>query len=267
MVSSYPPPGQILSVLGIELMWVSEDRLSGAASVDPELLGLDGASPGVAALVPLVDIMAGTLAGKAFSPDWQTTTDVWVHEIQPLEASPITMDMATLRLGKRNLVVRADVYGGGQPVATSTIEFTRISRSASPHTLKNGPSIGESFTIGSGPLLDQGLHDACEFTVVEPGVVELEKSEFVRNSMGTLQGGAAALLAEVAAVSAARTETRPVPRVVDLHYRFLGQTREGPARATATTLRDGNAGATVSVEIVDRSQDDAIVGWAVASVV
>lgn len=266
MANSYPPPGQILSVLGIDLVWDDEDNLRGSSNISPSLLGRNGQAPGVGALVPMVDIMAGTLSGKAFAPDWQTTTDVWIHEIQPLTSGPITMDMSMLRLGKRNLVVRSDVFGGGEAVATSTIEFTRINRSASPHSLDSGPQVGEPFRIGSGPTLDRPLHEACRFITVAPGVIDLEKSDFVRNSMGTLQGGAATLLAEAAALSVVDVEPGSAPRVVDLHYRFLAQTKEGPARATATVLRESAVGATVSIELIDRSAGDNVVGWAVATV-
>ncbi len=261
MGQSYPPPGQILSVLGIDLIWDAGGGLTGRSDIDPSLLALNE-RPGVGALVPLVDIMAGTLSGRLFAPDWQTTTDVWIHEIAPLQNGPITATMTVLRQGKRNLVVRSDVFGDGEPVATATIEFTRINRSASPHNLDKGPEVGEPFRIGSGPLLDRSIHEACAFVAVSPGVVDLEKTDFVRNSMGTLQGGAATLLAEFTAVSA----VDPGARVVDLHYRFLAQTKEGPARATATVVRQSPSMSTVSVEIVDRSADDAIVGWAVATV-
>lgn len=265
MATSYPPPGQILSVLGIDLTWADDGTLSGTSSIDPALLGLNGALPGVGALVPLVDIMAGTLAGRLFAPDWQTTTDVWIHEIAPLQRGQITATMTVLRQGKRNMVVRSDVFGDGEAAATATIEFTRINRSASPHTLEKGPEVGQPFRIGSGPLLNVPIHEACDFVTVSADVVDLEKTDFVRNSMGTLQGGAATLLAEFTAVSAVSAGGVSA-RVVDLHYRFLAQTKEGPARATATMLRQTPASSTVSIEIVDRSAEDTIVGWAVASV-
>ncbi len=261
-MSSYPPPNQILSVYGIDLVWDEEGNLSGTSSVDPKLLGVDGEPCGVGALVPLVDIMAGTLSARAFRPDWQTTTDVWIHEVTPLRSGPIDVSMRVLRQGKRSLVVCSDVFGQGELVATSTVEFTRISRSASPHSIEQGPAVGEPFRLGSGPLLGRPLDEACGFEVVAPGVVMADKSDFVRNSMGTLQGGAATVLADLAA----RSIVGAGSRVVDLNYRFLSQTKDGPARATATLIRRTDATATVSVEIVDTSANDAIVGWSVATV-
>jgi len=74
--------------------------------------------------------------------------------------------------------------------------------------------------------------------------VELDRVPYVTQPAGTIQGGAVALVGELAAESAAGAA------VTDLELRYLSTIRVGPARTTSTVLTDS----TVRVEIRDAAQ-------------
>ena len=261
---TYPPPDHILSALGIELAWRDEEVLDGRVLVNPSLLGRGTGPVGIGPLVPIVDVMAGSCVSPHLDGDWMATADVWLYERQPLGDGEITLEARILRAGKRSLVASVEVLSSGVPSAHGSVEFTRIRREASQHRGRPADVSGEWRRMGEGPLLDRQIEQACGIRVVEAatGLVEVDRAGFVANSIGTLQGGVVALLADV---SAAAT-VGPDARTVDLQFRFLAQTGVGPARATAEIIRSDSDGTVVRVEIID-ADNGTLVGWAVCRVV
>lgn len=263
--------------MGIEVCWSDDEVLLGRAMVDIGLLGRDGGQPGVGSLVPIVDLVAGSRAARSVEGDWLATADVWLFERNPIDgkliaatatesgrrrssgAAPIELSTRLLRAGKRSTVVAVEVEAGSFPVASCTIEFSRIRRDATALDTRPPGQPGQWSRLGSGPLLDRSLESACGFRVVDEaiGAVELHRGQFVNNSIGTLQGGVIALLADVSAA----TLIGPGARTIDLHFRFLDQTGRGPALATAEIVRTDSDGHMVKVEVVDTSTDR-LVGWA-----
>lgn len=261
--SVYPPPHQVLSALGIEVAWPDPDTLIGRATVDPLLLGRQGRPCGVGALVPIVDLLAGVRATALAEGDWLATSDVWLHERAPLDGDSIELTSRLLRAGRRTIVSSIEVGSGGRAVLSATVEFTRIRRDASAHRTTEARGVEGWTRIGRGPLLDRPLEEACGFRTVdaEAGCVELANDPFVANSTGTLQGGVVALLADVAAAAL----VGPDARTVDLEYRFLAPTGDGPARTSAEVMRVDGSHHVVRVEVVDAA-DGQLVGWAVCGV-
>lgn len=261
--SVYPPPGQVLSALGIEVSWPDHETMRGRSTVDVGLLGRDGRPGGVGALVPIVDLVAGIRSTALAGGDWLATSDVWLHERSPLERGPIDLSTRVLRAGRRTIVTTVEVSTVGEPIASASVEFTRIRREASAHATTDSRGVPAWTRLGGGPLLDEPLGEACGFRVVdaERGRVELDRGPFVANSTGTLQGGVVALLADVAAAAF----VGPGSRCVDLEYRFLAPTADGPARTSAELLRVDGAHHVVRVEVVDAA-DGRLVGLAVCGV-
>ena len=108
------------------------------------------------------------------------------------------------------------------------------------------------------PRLDRPLVDHMGIRLVAPGVAELDRQPKVLNQGQTLQGGAVAILSEVAAASAA-SEAVGAPMVVtDLDVRYLAAYRVGPGRATAVPMvvRGEGGDTTVRVEVRDAGRDD-----------
>jgi len=253
----------VLSALGIEVRWSDPATLLGRAAVDLDLLGRGARPCGVGALVPIVDLLAGVRVTEVADGDWLATSDLWLNERTPMITGPIELTARLLRVGRRTAVTAVEVEAGGVGVVSATVEFTRIRRDVqAPQT--TGATASDGWRrVGSGPLLDRSIEEACGFAITEPGHgrVELANDPFVANSTGTLQGGVAALLADVAAADL----VGPGARTVDLAYRFLAPTGDGPARTSATIVRVDGAHHVVNVEVVDTS-NGVLVGWATCGV-
>ncbi|MEZ5167424.1 MAG: hypothetical protein R2695_13390 [Acidimicrobiales bacterium] len=83
-----------------------------------------------------------------------------------------------------------------------------------------------------------------------PGRLRLEKSDYVRNSFGTVNGGILALAAEAAATSAAGAGI-----ALDLQIHYLEQIGDGPVAVTADVVRTHSGFSRCAVRLVDLSTE------------
>jgi acyl-coenzyme A thioesterase PaaI-like protein len=135
------------------------------------------------------------------------------------------------------------------PVAYSYLTFM-----GSPRPQDRPPAFTRGMrTVGT---MEQPFPEYVGARIIEPGVVDMERTPFVVQAAGSLQGGAVALLGELAA------ETLTGSPVIDLDVRYLSAVRVGPGRATATLLGQG----LVRVEVRDRGRDDRLTALALARV-
>jgi acyl-coenzyme A thioesterase PaaI-like protein len=91
----------------------------------------------------------------------------------------------------------------------------------------------------------------------------------VRNSLGALNGGLLTATIDAACADAASTILGRPAASVELHTAFLELGRVGPVQARAVVLDDTDAAhdlgrATLSVEVVDRGNDDQLLTHATA---
>lgn len=136
-----------------------------------------------------------------------------------------------------------------KPVAYSYLTFM-----GSPRPQDRPPAYTRGMrTVGN---MEKPFPEHVGARIVEPGVVEMERTPFVTQAAGSLQGGAVALLGELAA------ETLTGLPVMDLDVRYLSAVRVGPGRAIATALGQR----LVRVEILDRGRDDRLIAIAIARV-
>ncbi|MBV9953499.1 MAG: hypothetical protein JO291_16210 [Acidimicrobiia bacterium] len=241
-----------------------------------------GASIGM--LVTMVDLGASDPAMVACRPDWTATQDVALHGAGPLTEGPIVVDAQLLRVGSKVIVVAARAYDGhgiedfdalrkaiddGQPASTcgptlaasGLLTFARIPGSAAPGMEEYDPAswIGEvrprlERTPATGSMYERlGARTLDGAT----GRFELERTPYVANSIGTINGGVLAVLVEVAAeaVSPGRVAT-------DVQIHFLSQLKVGPAQTRADVLRHAGDHTVVSVEVVDAGNDDRLLALA-----
>jgi acyl-coenzyme A thioesterase PaaI-like protein len=103
----------------------------------------------------------------------------------------------------------------------------------------------------------KGFHEQVELTVVDAGagVTELPLRDYVRNSMGAVQGGIVAAGADAAAEHAIAEACGGPVEVVDLQISYLALVKAGPMRTTATVLDAQPEFGRARVEIVDTSAD------------
>jgi acyl-coenzyme A thioesterase PaaI-like protein len=122
--------------------------------------------------------------------------------------------------------------------------FVRIPGSASLVTAVPG-AVGERSSIGRrGPALEVPITSRMGLWTND-GTAEIDISEYVRNSFGSLNGG---VLGFVVAAAAEAATGWPA---ADVTLRYLGQTKVGPARATSRVLRSTASHAVVDVKVED----------------
>jgi acyl-coenzyme A thioesterase PaaI-like protein len=92
------------------------------------------------------------------------------------------------------------------------------------------------------------------------GVLELERIPYITNRIGTINGGALAMMVEKAAEA-----MRPALVATDLQVQYLSQVKVGPARTRGSVSRDGADHSVVTVEVVDHGADDQVLALAVVT--
>ena len=85
----------------------------------------------------------------------------------------------------------------------------------------------------------------------ENGVLELERTLYVINSLGSINGGALAVMIEAAAEA-----MRPDLVATDMQIHYLSQVKAGPARTSGVISRDGADHSVVTIEVVDAGHHD-----------
>ncbi len=122
----------------------------------------------------------------------------------------------------------------------------------------------------NGPGFDVPVTDGVGITISDPagGVASVEVNEYVQNSVGALQGGVMALLAETAAEQAVGSAVGREAEVMitDLQMAYLALGRIGPIESRVTELEGDGIGVecrcppsgrqSALVELHDRGDDD-----------
>lgn len=244
---SYPPEEHLLRDLMIR-----GRRTPGTATnrieAQPGLLAHGEVRLGV--MATLLDVTGAGIALTAVAPDWIATADLSVHVVAPAVAGPIEVECTPLRIGTRSAVVGATLRDGdGATCATGRMAFSRIPGRATTATIADTSASDAEFEIIGGKPLVEPVTDRCGMVAVGPGQLVFDKSDYVRNSFGTVNGGVLALAAEAAAVSATAHEGV----ATDLQIHYLEQVADGPVAVTAEVVRTDGNGALCLVRIEDRA--------------
>lgn len=281
---TYPPAKHVMRDLDITTLVVSLNRSIGVIPLSDALRS--GVSPGRVAALGLTSIVADTQAAMvaliAAQPDWIATVDLSVSEVAPLVGNHMLVDARLVRAGSNIIVIRVDSYDVGDrddiealadealpsvdrpACATGLVSFTRIPASASAASarLKPGERVGMVSPTAPAelelrPLLDRiGLHivDAAA------GVVELERTPYVGNSFGAVNGGVLGMIFQGAAEAA-----HPGMRAADIQIHYVSQAKTGPVRTRLTPVRQTSDHAVCRIEAVDAGHNDQLL--AIATVV
>jgi acyl-coenzyme A thioesterase PaaI-like protein len=228
---------------------LEHDRCVGGFDVSPEMLGPDGCvRPSIVATE--ADMVGGALATQASEPRVPLTVDLTVHRIEPFGTGHLSMAGRVLKAGRRTTVTEILISAGDErPLFVSHATFMPAPR---PEDIQ--PFSGDR-TMGA-PSLTQPFVEQLGVRVIAPGTAELDRTPYTMQPTGTVQGGAVAAVAEVAA------ETLTGRAVADLELRYLSAVRVGPARATAEPVgRDR-----VRVEVRDPGNDGRLATLVLATV-
>jgi acyl-coenzyme A thioesterase PaaI-like protein len=221
---SYPPEQHLLRDLQIDNWLEGPDH--GVAELEIRDAVRDSSGRVcLGALITLADIACTRVALSAVAPHFVATLDLSVTTASRPTHGSVRTDATVARTGSK--VVSID--GTLRDIGTTTASFVRIPREAS--LVSELPAIGERSRMDrvapafTGPITERmGLR-------VRGGTAELDRTDYVRNSFGAINGGCLGFL--VAAVAESATGWT----AADVTLRYLGQTKVGPARATGSVIR------------------------------
>jgi acyl-coenzyme A thioesterase PaaI-like protein len=218
--------------------------------------------------------VSGSLANKSVAPRIPLTVDLTLHMLRPLDGPRVTMTARTLKVGRTTTVAETLFFSGSDPLSGSipgdtepvAVSHTTFMVSPRPEDVMEEVFWHRPPTPArmSAPIMEQ-----IGAVVLGPGIVELARVPYVMQPSGTVQGGAVALIAELAASTAlgagvlgagvlgAGVLGNPV---TNLEIRYVSAVRVGPARTSATILGPGVA----RVEVRDAGNEDRLTALVIA---
>jgi uncharacterized protein (TIGR00369 family) len=254
-VTSYPPEQHVLRDLRFRFDHDPDGQHSRAWMPVVDELCNDQGSARAGALATLVDVVGGGLAAVAAQPDWIATADLTLHAYAAARpGSVVEASARVVRAGRTTVVIEVDlVDDAARGVGIATMSFAVLPRR------DHNPDV--SIVRGQGPStmateesrLREPLLAALGLDIVDAaaGVVEAPVLDWSKNSMGAMQGGIVAVVADAAAEAALRAATGAPLVVSDLQVTYLGFGRVGPVRSRVDVLGTTANSASARVELVD----------------
>ena len=244
---TYPPEQHILRDLAFSGTR-SPELATNSMEITPGLCGREGVRLGV--LATLVDVTGAGIALHAVQPDWIATADLQTHILRPVTEGPVSIECRPLRVGARSVVIDAQLRDAeGTLCGTGRMAFARIPGSATKveivEALDPAPT---AHRMEGGSPVDEPLIERCGMELVGPGQLRFDKSPYIENSFGSVNGGVLALAAEAAAMSATGGG-----HALDLHIHYLEQIGDGPLAVTAEVVRDQQHSRLCTVRVEDRA--------------
>lgn len=275
---AYPPEKHFLRDLDSQTWQVTAERVLMSAPLTDGYRNAAGAAA-LGFLAALVDIAAAPVALIAGAPDWTATQDMGLHAAGWLTGGPAVVDARLERVGKNTVIVSVDVYDGAgltdpdeqlaaidhgriELTAKGLLTFARIPRSASASAAAGfdpAQLVGQKRSMPPDGPVEGSMLDRIGLTVVDAAgaVVEIDHSDYVRNSFGTINGGVLGAVFQAAAEAA-----RPGQVATDLQVHYLSQVKTGPARTSGAVSRDAFGHSIVSLRAVDAGNDDQLLDLA-----
>ena len=235
-----------IGALGLEL-WTEDGRTNGRAFLRPEMWAPGTEVPRLGVLATMVDVVVGFLPTGPVNP----TVDLRLTLLSlPPSHGDIRLVCDVAKHGSRLVVGECLLYTDdpADPFARSTATFMNRVVGPGSSTWKRRAALPRI------PTFDELLRAR----VLGPGVIEMDAHPGVSNGPGgTIQGGAQALLGEIAAEHT--LEPRGSYAVTDLEIRFLNRVRTESIVATAEVLPGELAGVQVRVPLREAGPDGRIV--------
>jgi len=257
----YPPERHLLRDLRLSFAAGADGRSRRVwMPVVPAVRTDGGTGPvRIGAVATLVDVLGGGLAAVAAAPDWIATADLTVHLGDARDpGAHIEARGRVLRKGRTTVVMEVDLLAADEsPLGIATMTFAVLPRRDANPVMPAAPDDRVTTMALPDSGLDRALADVIGITVTDPaaGVADAPITDWVRNSMGALQGGAVATVADVAVEAAARARTGVPMAVTDLQVAYLGFGRIGPVRTTVATSGDADR-VVADAEVRDAGADD-----------
>ena len=254
MTAGYPPDHHLLRDLQFSFDHHADGTRSRAWMPVVGELCTDLGHARAGALATLVDVIGGGLAASAAAPGWIATADLTLHLVGAARPGSVVEARAeVLRAGRTTVVIEvALVDDRERGIGLATMSFAVLPRrETNPEIelIRDSPTtMSTPQSHLARPLLDElgiEVRDAAR------GVIDAPVIDWSRNSMGALQGGVVATVAEVAAETALRAATGEQLVVNDLQVTYLGFGRAGPVQSAVAVLGTGAGHGSARIELVD----------------
>ncbi|MCY3631873.1 MAG: hypothetical protein OXH29_04270 [bacterium] len=271
----YPPEHHILRDLKLESERPERGRALSYAPLGPALLTSSGnARLGVIGVT--VDAAGALTALIEALPDRIATQDLSYTASGFARQGPLIASCRLLRAGQRLITVAATLADGcgsddpnqAQPIGEAILSFSLIPNRPGNDDLSHlQEPVIERRTMGlaTSGFGNTALWGAIGLDVVDAaaGVVQVLMTDYVRNSFGTINGGVMIMAAEAAGELAVQEALGTPVAAMSLNYRFLDQTRIGPAQTQTTVLRNNDQSAVAIVRLIDSQRPRLLAGYAV----
>jgi uncharacterized protein (TIGR00369 family) len=203
--------------------------------------------------------MGGGLAAVAAQPDWIATADLTLHLTPRPVHGEIEAVGRVLRRGRTTIVNEVLLRErDGDSLGIATMSFAVLPRRAGNLTIEQVNQVNRMTMATADSGLREPFRDRVELTVVDAdaGAVELPFSSYVVNSLGSIQGGMVAAVADAAAEHALAAACGGPVEICDLQITYLALAKVGPVRTSARVLEATAEFGTAHVEIFDTGSDD-----------
>lgn len=255
-VVAYPPAHHILRDLGLATELGPGLVSRGHIEVDGHLRTGTGLTH-AGAIATLVDALGGGLAAVAAQPDWIATADLTMHVLARPDLTGIEATASVVRRGRTTIVIEVDLTADGAALGVASMTFAVLPRRDSNPVITATDEISRMTMAveGSGFVAPLETTAAIETVDAAAGTVRLPIGDYVRNSLGAVQGGIMATLAAAASDRALSAAAGVPLGTVDLQVTYLTLAKIGPVETRTTVLEAGPRHGTAHVELVDTGAD------------
>lgn len=240
----YPPQNHILRHLRLSHQMKGDGTLTATMPILDDLADGPLAEGGwlrLGAVATLVDSVAGHHAVLQVTPDWSATLHLSTVLAARAEGEMVTARCSPLRVGRNQVVTETSVTDeAGTEIARSTCTYARLPRRDDTPVVdsaarENTVDYREDHELNPRPALDDYLRIS---PVPGEPRIELPMHNRIRNSFGSLQGGASIVVAEVMANHLARmaADRERTSRCVFADVHYLAPGRGGPFRVDGEVL-------------------------------
>ncbi len=254
MTAAYPPDKHLLRDLRFSFEHDDERARSRARMPVVAELCTDLGQARAGAIATLVDVIGGGLAASAAAPDWIATADLTLHLVGGASpGSAIEAHASVLRAGRTTVVIEVALTDDHDAnLGIATMSFAVLPRRDSNPDVTVARENSSTMATRESRLT-RSLLDELGVVVRDAGRGEIDVpvGEWSLNSMGAMQGGVVATVAEVAAETALRAASGEPLVVTDLYVTYLGFGRAGPVRTAVDVLSAHDGHGSARVELVD----------------
>ncbi len=259
MSAAYPPDEHVLRDLRLSFENDRDARRGRTwMPIVPEICS-DAGHARAGVLATLVDVIGGGLAARAARPGWIATADLTLHVVGPARpGTTVEARASVLRVGRTTVVLNVELVDEAErAIGLATMSFSVLPRRDINPDIDDvdGPAT-TAWTSNAGlrvPLADMLRAQPVD---ASPGELLVPITDWGRNSMGAMQGGVVAMVADLAAEHSLRATTGMPLVVADMHLTYLGFGRTGPVRTTTRLLGAARTHASARVDIVDTGAEN-----------